>query len=128
MAEDTSTDVEASGGVAQQQAEKDPAVAKRIAGGQTVCNELNAKGKLCNGHLKQLATAGQPSQEYLRGDDVILKCQVCGTLYTGPPLGHVRDSKKQPRLVERRLAAILKAAGGTLPIFKKTKKDASDAS
>ena len=95
------------------------AVPKRITNAQTVCNEKNEKGKLCNGHLKQLRTAGEPAQVHLRGDDVISKCQTCGTLYMGPPLGHVRDPNKQVRFVENELTALLQAAGGTLPVIKK---------
>ena len=94
-------------------------VPKRITNAQTVCNEKNAKGKLCNGHLKQLRTAGEPAQVHLRGDDVLSKCQTCGTLYMGPPLGHVRDPNKQVRFVEAELTALLQAAGGTLPVIKK---------
>ena len=48
-------------GVAKQapteQQETKPGLPKRFATGQTVCNEKNEKGKLCNGHLKQLRTA-----------------------------------------------------------------------
>src|ERR1051325_8693181 len=95
------------------------AVPKRITNAQTVCNEKNEKGKLCNGHLKQLKTAGEPAQVHLRGDDVLFKCQTCGTLYMGPPLGHVRDPYKQVRFVEAELSALLQAAGGTLPVIKK---------
>ncbi len=94
-------------------------VPKRITNAQTVCNEKNAKGKLCNGHLKQLRTAGEPAEIHLRGDDVLFKCQTCGTLYMGPPLGHVRDPYKQSRFVEAELSALLQAAGGTLPVVKK---------
>ncbi|MGI9065463.1 MAG: hypothetical protein ACR2HX_03540 [Pyrinomonadaceae bacterium] len=94
-------------------------VPKRITNAQTVCNERNAKGKLCNGHLKQLRTAGEPAEIHLRGDDVLFKCQTCGTLYMGPPLGHVRDPQKQSRFVEAELSALLQAAGGTLPVIKK---------
>ena len=94
-------------------------VPKRITNAQTVCNERNAKGKLCNGHLKQLRTAGEPSEIHLRGDDVLSKCQTCGTLYMGPPLGHVRDPNKQSRFVEAELTALLQAAGGTMPVIKK---------
>ena len=94
-------------------------VPKRITNAQTVCNEKNEKGKLCNGHLKQLRTAGEPAQVHLRGDDVLSKCQTCGTLYMGPPLGHVRDPRKQVRFVEAELTALLQAAGGTLPVIKK---------
>lgn len=95
------------------------AVPKRITNAQTVCNEKNEKGKLCNGHLKQLRTAGEPSQIHLRGDDVLSKCQTCGALYMGPPLGHVRDPYKQHRFVEAELQALLQAAGGTLPVIKR---------
>ncbi|HEX6190652.1 MAG TPA: hypothetical protein VFZ40_21555, partial [Pyrinomonadaceae bacterium] len=96
-----------------------PTVPKRITNAQTVCNERNEKNKLCNGHLKQLKTAGEFAEVHLRGDDVLFKCQICGTLYMGPPLGHVRDPEKQSRFVEFELAALLQAAGGTMPVIKK---------
>ena len=99
-----------------------PPVPKRITNAQTVCNERNEKNKLCNGHLKQLKTAGEPSEVHLRGDDVLYKCQLCGTLYMGPPLGHVRDPEKQSRFVEAELSALLQAAGGTLPVIEKNEK------
>jgi hypothetical protein len=94
-------------------------VPKRIVNAQTVCNEKNEKGKLCNGHLKQLRTAGESAHIHLRGDDVLSKCQTCGMFYMGPPLGHVRDPYKQSRFVEAELSALLQAAGGTLPVIKK---------
>src|SRR2546430_6497796 len=97
-------------------------IPKRIVNAQTVCNEKNEKGKLCNGHLKQLKTAGELAEVHLRGDDVLFKCQICGTLYMGPPLGHVRDPEKQTRFVEAELSALLQAAGGTLPVIKKNEK------
>ena len=78
--------------------------------------------QLCNGHLKQLRTAGEASEIHLRGDDVLSKCQTCGTLYMGPPLGHVRDPNKQSRFVEAELTALLQAAGGTLPVIKKDER------
>src|SRR5207248_3556843 len=99
-----------------------PPVPKRITNAQTVFNERNEKNKLCNGHLKQLKTAGEASEVHLRGDDVLFKCQICGTLYMGPPLGHVRDPDKQKRFVEAELSAVLQAAGGTLPVIKKNEK------
>src|SRR2546425_3153092 len=99
-----------------------PAIPKRITNAQTVCNERNEKNKLCNGHLKQLRTAGEPAEVHLRGDDVLFKCQNCGTLYMGPPLGHVRDPQKQSRFVEAELTALLQAAGGTLPVIRKNEK------
>lgn len=95
------------------------AAPKRITNAQTVCNERNEKGKLCNGHLKQLRTAGEAAEIHLRGDDVLFKCHLCGTLYMGPPLGHVRDPNKQHRFVEAELQALLEAAGGTLPVIKR---------
>jgi hypothetical protein len=97
-------------------------VPKRITNAQTVCNERNEKNKLCNGHLKQLKTAGEAAEVHLRGDDVLSKCHICGTLYMGPPLGHVRDPEKQKRFVEAELSALLQAAGGTLPVIKKNEK------
>src|SRR6059058_5495713 len=99
-----------------------PGVPKKITNAQTVCNEKNEKGKLCNGHLKQLQTGGEPAEVHLRGDDVLFKCQICGTLYMGPPLVHVRDPEKQRRFVEAELSAVLQAAGGTLPVIKKNEK------
>src|SRR6267143_3410073 len=99
-----------------------PPVPKRITNAQTVCNERNEKNKLCNGHLKQLKTAGEPAEVHLRGDDVLFKCQICGTLYMGPPLGHVRDPEKQRRFVEAELSALLQTAGGTLPVIKKNER------
>ena len=98
------------------------AVPKRITNAQTVCNEKNEKGKPCWGHLKQLRTAGEPAEIHLRGDDVLSKCQTCGMLYMGPPLGHVRDPHKQHRFVEAELTALLQAAGGTLPVIKKDER------
>src|SRR5436190_4118752 len=103
-------------------AQTPPAALKRITNAQTVCNERNEKNKLCNGHLKQLKTAGEASEVHLRGDDVLSKCQICGTLYMGPPLGHVRDPDKQTRFVEAELSALLQSAGGTLPVIKKNEK------
>ena len=76
-----------------EQQESQPGVPKKIVNAQTVCNEKNEKGKLCNGHLKQLKTGGEPAEAHLRGNDVLFKCQTCGTLYMGPPLGHLRDPR-----------------------------------
>ena len=97
-------------------------VPKQITNAQTVCNERNEKNKPCWGHLKQLGTAGEPAEIHLRGVDVLFKCQTCGTLYMGPPLGHVRDPYKQSRFVEAELSALLQAAGGTLPVIKKDER------
>jgi hypothetical protein len=99
-----------------------PGVPEKITNAQTVCNRRNEKNKLCNGHIKQLHTGGEEATKHLRGDDVLFKCQSCGTLYMGPPLGHVRDVDKQQRFVEKELAALLKAAGGSLPAIRKNEK------
>src|SRR5829696_9493734 len=100
----TDTQTTSAAGAAEQ-----PAVPKKITNAQTVCNVKNEKGKLCNGHIKQARTGGEPAEVHLRGDDVLFKCQSCGTLYMGPPLGHVRDPNKQHRFVEAELTALLQA-------------------
>src|SRR5437764_1264870 len=105
-----------------EQQQSEPGVPKKIVNAQTVCNEKNEKGKLCNGHLKQMKTGGEAAEAHLRGNDVLFKCQTCGTLYMGPPLGHLRDPDKQQRFVERELAALLQAAGGTLPAIVKNER------
>jgi hypothetical protein len=97
---------------------------KKITNAQTVCNERNEKGKLCNGHLKQQNTGGEDARVHLRGDDVLFKCNLCGTYYRGPPLGHLRDPGKMNRFVERELTALLQAAGGTLPAFERSESGA----
>ncbi|PYS88626.1 MAG: hypothetical protein DMF64_20020 [Acidobacteria bacterium] len=96
-------------------------VPKRFVEGQTVCNEKNEKGKLCNGHLKQVSPMHESARKHLRGDDLLYKCQTCGTLYMGPPLGHVRDPR-QRRYVEFEQNLILQAAGGTLPTIVKNER------
>ncbi len=106
------------------EADASTGVPKPLAGGRTVCNERNEKKKLCNGHLKQLRTGGEEAEKHLSGDDALFKCQTCGTLYIGPPLGHLRDPDKQSRFVEKELAALLQAAGGTLPSIVKNEKGA----
>jgi hypothetical protein len=114
----TDTPIESAKSV-QAQAVENAGVPKKITNAQTVCNVKNEKGKLCNGHLKQLQTGGEEAKVHLRGDDVLYKCQSCGALYMGPPLGHLRDPLKQERFVELELSALLQAAGGTLPAIVK---------
>ena len=111
-------------GAAAEQPSTGAAAPKSFAPGQTVCNEKNEKGKLCNGHLKQTNTAGEDALKHLRGEDVLFRCQSCGVLYMGPPLGHVRDPRTQTRFVERELIDILNAAGGTLPAFRLNERGA----
>ncbi|HLL71270.1 MAG TPA: hypothetical protein VK363_07545, partial [Pyrinomonadaceae bacterium] len=107
----------------EQQASK-PGAPKRFERGQTVCNEKDAKGKLHNGHLKQVSPIREDARQHMRGDDLLYRCQTCGTLYMGPPLGHVRDPRKQARYVQSELVEILEAAGGTLPAFKQNESGA----
>src|SRR2546423_7152466 len=104
-----------------EQQRSQPGAPKRFHEGQTVCNEKNEKGKLCNGHLKQIRPVGEAARKHLRGDDLLYKCQTCGTLYMGPPLGHVRDPR-QRRYVEHEQNLILQAAGGTLPTIVKNER------
>src|SRR2546423_7284770 len=99
-----------------EQQRSQPGAPKRFHEGQTVCNEKNEKGKLCNGHLKQVRPINESARKHMRGDDLLYKCQTCGTLYMGPPLGHVRDPR-QRRYVEYEQNLILQAAGGTLPMI-----------
>src|SRR5438876_1637142 len=99
-----------------------PPIPKRITNAQTVCNERNEKNKLCNGHLKQLKTAGEPAEVHLRGDDVLFKCQICGTLHMVPPSGHLHDPEKQSRFVETEHSELMQADGGTLPVIKKNER------
>ena len=113
----------AQGAPTEQQASKSGAP-KRFEKGQTVCNEKDAKGKLHNGHLKQVSPIREEARQHMRGDDLLYRCQTCGTLYMGPPLGHVRDPRKQARYVQSELVDILEAAGGTLPAFKKSETGA----
>jgi hypothetical protein len=113
----------AEGAPTEQQAAKS-AAPKRFEKGQTVCNEKDAKGKLHNGHLKQVSPIREDARQHMRGDDLLYRCQTCGTLYMGPPLGHVRDPGKQARYVQSELVTILEAAGGTLPAFKKSETGA----
>jgi hypothetical protein len=89
---------------------------KRITNAQTVCNQINAKGKSCNGFIKQI-TANEDAKKHLRGDDCLFRCQTCSTIYVGPPLGHMRDPKKQHRFVQKELTDLLEAAGGTMPVI-----------
>ncbi len=117
----TDTPIESAQSVQAQAAEK-AGVPKKITNAQTVCNVKNEKGKLCNGHLKQLQTGGEEAKVHLRGDDVLYKCQSCGALYMGPPLGHLRDPLKQERFVELELSMLLQAAGGTLPAIVKNER------
>jgi hypothetical protein len=106
----------------QAQPIENPGVPKKITNAQTVCNVKNEKGKLCNGHIKQLHSGGEEAKVHLRGDDILYKCQSCGALYMGPPLGHLRDPFKQERFVEMELATLLQAAGGTLPAIVKNER------
>ena len=59
--------------------------------GQTVCNRRDEKGKLCAGPLKRRPEPGYRSKAELSGSDVIHRCGRCYRLYSGPPLGFLRD-------------------------------------
>ena len=73
-------------------------------------------------HLALLGREGFAAAQLLhhvvhpRHGDALVACQRVLAVPV-QPLGHVRDSRKQTRYVERDLAAILQAAGGTLPAY-----------
>ena len=98
--------------IAARRAQKDHQRADRL-------QREEREGQALQRPLEADAHGGEEAEKHLRGDDVLFKCQTCGTLYMGPPLGHVRDPQKQSRFVEKELTAILQAAGGTLPAIKK---------
>jgi hypothetical protein len=66
---------------------------KELMPGQTVCNERNEKGKLCAGPLKRRPDPTYRSKQELEGTDVVHRCGRCYTLYQGPPLGYLRDTR-----------------------------------
>ena len=69
-----SSETREAGAVARQapteQQESSAGQPRRLVAAQTVCNEKNEKGKLCNGHIKELNTQ-HPAESYLRGDAVL---------------------------------------------------------
>lgn len=66
---------------------------KQMKQGQTVCNEKDAKGKLCAGPLKRLPGPDYRSGQEIEGAPVTYRCGRCLALYQGPPLGHLRDGR-----------------------------------
>ena len=64
---------------------------KALRPGQTVCNERDEKGKLCAGPLKRRPDPKYRSGTELEGSEVIHRCGRCYALYSGPPLGFLRD-------------------------------------
>jgi len=70
---------------------------KRLLPGQTVCNEKDAKGNLCSAHLKQVMFGSNAIKESIVAGNAVFRCQRCGTLYEGPPPGHLRPAKDKDR-------------------------------
>ena len=48
---------------------------------QRACNEKNAKGKLCAGHLKRWFQFGEEIQRQYGRDAEMYRCEHCHTLY-----------------------------------------------
>lgn len=61
--------------------------------GQRVCDEKDAKGKLCLGHLKRWYTAPAELAQRLGKDSEIYRCDKCHVLYC--PSGQDRSSTGQ---------------------------------
>ncbi|HVA01542.1 MAG TPA: hypothetical protein VMV34_07800 [Terriglobia bacterium] len=61
--------------------------------GQRVCDEKDAKGKLCLGHLKRWYTMPAEVMEQLGKDSEIYRCDKCHVLYH--PSVHDRSSAGQ---------------------------------
>ncbi len=53
--------------------------------GQRACDERNAKGVLCCGHLKRWYTPGEDILKELGEDAEIYRCERCHTLYRPAP-------------------------------------------
>jgi hypothetical protein len=49
------------------------------------CNERNAKGKLCAGHLKRWYHWNEPAKERFGSKDEIYRCERCHTIYLPNP-------------------------------------------
>jgi len=52
---------------------------------QRACNEKDAKGKLCAGHLKRWYHAGEEFQKQYGPEAEIYRCEHCHTLYLPAP-------------------------------------------
>ena len=52
---------------------------------QRACNEKNAKGKLCVGHLKRWYEYGEEIKKQYGPQPEIYRCEYCHTLYLPAP-------------------------------------------
>jgi hypothetical protein len=52
---------------------------------QRACDERNAKGKLCAGHLKRWYTYPKPVEALIGPQAEIYRCEFCHTLYRPDP-------------------------------------------
>ena len=57
---------------------------------QRACNEKDAKGKLCAGHLKRWYFFGAEVRDKFGADAEIYRCEHCKTLYLPNPDEHPR--------------------------------------
>ena len=52
---------------------------------QRACNEKNAKGKLCAGHLKRWYGFGEEIKRQVGADGEVYRCEHCHTVYLPAP-------------------------------------------
>ena len=57
---------------------------------QSVCNEPGEMNGTCGGHLKHFSIAPRELTATLREGHILFRCQRCGQLYKGKPIGHIR--------------------------------------
>ena len=62
--------------------------------GQRVCDEKDAKGKLCLGHLKRWYTMPTEILQQLGEDSEIYRCDICHALYRPSVLDHSTAGQK----------------------------------
>ncbi len=79
--------------------------AKEKKPGQRACDEKNAKGELCCGHLKRWYTPDEATLSQLGRDAEVYRCERCHTLYRPAP----NDDSSVGLRYEERLVNLLGA-------------------
>lgn len=69
---------------APEEANKEVKIKTRLPN-QRACNEKDAKGKLCAGHLKRWYGFGEDIKRQYGADAEIYRCEFCHTLYLPAP-------------------------------------------
>lgn len=79
---------------ADESAQQDPNIVFTLADGakikrrvprQRACNEKDAKGKICAGHLKRWYFYGDDVKQRVGEDAEVYRCEKCRTLYLPAP-------------------------------------------